>query len=97
MIDHQRDTIHDAVQSTLEDGELLTSWVLVAEVDHGNGRYLQHRAGTVTGSGPMVWTALGMLQAGVRVAEAQLRDSTVPPEGQVGGDEGDDGPLGGGG
>lgn len=73
--------IHEAVQESLEDGEALVSCVLVAEVSRPDGgRHLAHRATTVADDGMMSWTALGMLQAGVRVAEQQVAEATEAGE-----------------
>lgn len=75
------DPISEAVQSGFDEGELIVSWALVAEVLTSDGRrYLAHRAGDVSGNGPMVWSALGMLEAGVQVARDQLRDCTAPSD-----------------
>ncbi len=75
------DPVSEAVQQGFEDGELVVSWALVAEVLTTDGRrYLAHRAGDLSGDGPMIWSALGMLEAGVQVARDQLRDCTAPPD-----------------
>lgn len=69
--------IHEAVQSTLDDGHVLVQTCIVAEVLGPNGtRYLAHRATTVASEGMSAWTALGMLQASARVAELQVLEHT---------------------
>lgn len=71
--------VHEAIGGLLEEGELAISWVLTIDVaGPDSSRYLAHRAGGGADGedNPMAWTALGMLQASARVAEAQLLDQT---------------------
>lgn len=85
MAGEARRATHEALGGFLDEGELLVSWVVVAEVagpDHC--RYLVHRAGGgVDGTdAPMAWTALGMLQSGARLAEDQVAESSRDPDGE---------------
>jgi hypothetical protein len=78
--------VHEAIAGLLGEGEIAVSWVLTIDVAGVDGaRYLAHRAGGGSDGAerPMVWTALGMLRAAVRIAENQLDDCTE--------DAGDDG------
>lgn len=71
--------VHEAIGGLLDDGEFAMAWTLTIDVAGPDGqRYLAHRAGGgADGSEPpMAWTALGMLQASVVVAERQLCDCT---------------------
>lgn len=72
--------VSDAVQGTVEEGEIVVAFVLVAEVSRGDGgRHLVHRSGGMTGA-PYAWTALGMLQASARLAEEQVLAGSRPVE-----------------
>lgn len=85
-----RAKVHEAIRGLLDDGEIPICWVLTIDVAGTNDvRYLAHRAGGgADGSdAPMSWTALGMLQASVRLAEDQLRDCSVDADDE---DEDDD-------
>jgi hypothetical protein len=71
---------HEAISGLLDEGEIAVGWTLTIDVaGQDNVRYLAHRAGGgVDGSQrPMVWTAMGMLQASLDAARDQLRDSTT--------------------
>lgn len=76
--DAQR-AVHEALAGYLDEGELAVGWCLTIDVaGQDDVRYLAHRAGggfDGTDS-PMMWTALGMLQASVDVARRQLADCT---------------------
>lgn len=78
--------VHEAIGALLEDDEFAMSWCLTIDVaGPDNTRYLAHRAGGGADGtdGPMVWTALGMLESSVQVARDQLRDctaDTIDPE-----------------
>lgn len=80
--DGQRE-VHAAISSYLKDGEIAVAWTLTIDVaGPDERRYLAHRAGGgFDGTeSPKVWTALGMLTASLRVAEAQLSDCTEDVE-----------------
>lgn len=73
-----QEQVHEAIGAYLDEGELVTAWVLVVEVADSNGVTLMHRAGggddgTNT---PSVWEAIGMLRSGEIVAENQLGEQT---------------------
>lgn len=73
-------TVHRAIDSLLDDGEIAISWVLTIDIaGPDDTRYLAHRAGGGHDGteGPMAWTALGMLRASVILAEDQLLDMTT--------------------
>ena len=73
--------IHAAVEASLDDGDALIGCVIVADVSRADGgRHLAHRATTVAGDGMMTWTALGMLQAAVRVVADQVAQATEDHE-----------------
>lgn len=77
--DETASAVHEALGGYLDEGEIAISWCLTIDVAGADGkRYLAHRAGGGADGteGPMVWAALGMLQASVQVAEDQLRDCT---------------------
>lgn len=78
-IDAQQ-AVHAAIGRMLDDGEIAVSWVLTIDVaGPDDTRYLAHRAGGGFDGNdrPMAWTALGMLSAGVGMAQDQLREMTV--------------------
>ena len=67
--------VHQAITGFLDEDELAVGWVLTIDVaGPDERRYLKHRAGGgVDGEdAPMVWTALGMLQAAVAAGADQL-------------------------
>jgi hypothetical protein len=59
-----------------DDDEIVTRWVLTAEVVGPEHRYLAHRSGTADGEHPMIWDALGMLRSSVLWAEVEFVDAT---------------------
>lgn len=78
--DSAKRAVHDAIGGLLDDGEIAVAWTLTIDVaGPDDTRYLAHRAGGgIDGNdSPMIWTALGMLRAGLQVAERQLEDCTV--------------------
>ena len=86
--------VHDALRAMLDEDELAISWVLTIDVAGPDGtRYLAHRAGGgADGTDkPMVWTALGMLEASVELAREQLLDATVDSDDDEDAPEGDEG------
>jgi hypothetical protein len=72
--------VHDAMAGLLDEGELVSQWVLTMDVvGPDDTRYLAHRAGG-GGDGldrPTAWTALGMLEASAQLARDQLRMHTT--------------------
>ncbi len=71
--------VHEAISGLLREDEIAVAWTLTIDVAGADEvRYLAHRAGGGSDGNdkPMVWTALGMLRAGLQVAEDQLRDCT---------------------
>lgn len=71
--------VHDALKLYLDDDEIAVSWLLTIDVaGTDNVRYLAHRSGGGADGTeqPTVWTAVGMLKAGVLNAEDQLLDMT---------------------
>lgn len=75
MSDAADQAVHEALGLYLQEGEIAVAWTLTIDVAGQDGtRYLAHRAGAgVDGTdGPLVWHALGMLRASMRVAEQQL-------------------------
>lgn len=87
--------VHQAIQEhLLDEGEIAINWVLTIDVaGPDDTRYLAHRSGGgVDGEdGPMCWTALGMLQASVLLAEDQLREQTVSSDEEDEDDNSDEG------
>lgn len=80
MSDEKRRTIHEAIEQTLDDGEIAIAWSVTVDVAGVDGsRHLSHRygGGSDGTEPPAVWAVLGMLQAAERVAEVQLLESTV--------------------
>ena len=74
-----RTAVHRAIGTMLDENEIAIAWTLTIDVAGPDStRYLAHRAGGgADGTDPpMVWTALGMLRAGLQVAEDQLRECT---------------------
>lgn len=83
MSDEAARAVHDGVGLYLDEDEIAVSWVLTIDVAGPDGRrYLAHRAGGGHdgADAPMAWTALGMLQSSVRLAEDQMAGSTVDRE-----------------
>lgn len=82
MAHNPQEDVHEALRGYLDEGELITGWVVVAEVADVNGVRLIHRQGGGDGgtTPPSVWGAMGMLRAGEVVAEKQLGDWTSDPE-----------------
>lgn len=83
--------VHEALKEYLDEGEIPICWTLTIDIAGPEGtRYLAHRAGGgLDGTDtPMIWTAVGLLKAGLRVAENQLDDITYTPDED--GDEDDD-------
>lgn len=79
MSDDAKRAVHTAIGGLLDEGEIAVAWTLTIDVAGAEDvRYLAHRSGGgVDGLDvPMVWAALGMLRAGVQVAEDQLRACT---------------------
>lgn len=79
--DEARRRVHEAIGGLLDDGEIAISWCLTIDVAGPDDvRYLAHRAGGGHDGtdNPMAWVALGMLQASVVVAEAQVFEMTGP-------------------
>lgn len=73
--------IHEAIGSYLDEGEIAVAWILTVDVaGPDDTRYLAHRAGGgIDGTDrPMSWHALGMMKAGVMMAERQVSDATWP-------------------
>jgi hypothetical protein len=71
--------VHDAISAYLAESEIAVAWTLTIDVAGPDGsRYLAHRAGGgIDGrDAPMVWAALGMLRAAMKVAENQLAACT---------------------
>lgn len=70
----------EALGAFLDEGEIITGWIVSMEVVGPNGRYLAHRAGGGADGTeePKTWIILGMLDAGRIEAEDALRASTVP-------------------
>jgi hypothetical protein len=71
--------IQQAIQDSLDDGELVINWVLTVDIAGPDDmRYLAHRSGGgVDGTDhPMIWTALGMINAAKLVAESQAISAT---------------------
>lgn len=84
MSDAQR-LVNDAIQEAyLQEGEIVTGWIVVAEVADINGKRLIHRAGGGLGGEepPMIWTALGMLRGAVIAAEAEVNGAPPSREDQ---------------
>lgn len=82
--------IHDAIQATLPEGEVLVTWTLTADVASiDGGRYLAHRAGGGDdgNTSPTPWTALGMLRSSVEVAGRQVLENTRDPDPPIVGPE----------
>lgn len=82
-----RQRVHEAVTGLLDDGEIAIAWCLTIDVAGlGDVRYLAHRAGGGhDGSeSPTVWAALGMIRAGLLVAEQQLIDVTEDADDEEG-------------
>lgn len=80
--DTAQQTVHEAIGSMLDDGEIAVGWVLTIDVAGPDDvRYLAFRAGGGHDgtTGPMAWTAAGMLQSSLDVARGQLVDMTVDP------------------
>lgn len=85
--------VHEAIGGYLDEGEIAIAWTLTIDVaGPDDTRYIAHRAGGgIDGTNaPMVWTALGMLQASVGVAERQLAGYTYGLEDDDENDEGAD-------
>jgi hypothetical protein len=83
MNEEGQKAVHEALRFFLPEGEIPISWTLTIEVaGEDGGRYLAHRAGGgFDGTeAPMVWSALGLLSAGLRVAQRQLDDVTQDVE-----------------
>jgi hypothetical protein len=81
MSDHEeaQRAVHEAIGGYLDEGEIPIAWTLTIDVAGTDGtRYLAHRAGGGAdgADNPVVWTALGMLAAAVRVAENQVDEIT---------------------
>lgn len=80
----KRAAIHEALQASLDEGEVAVKWVAVIEVsytENGGGRFIQHRAGTLQPDDmPYVWDVMGLLRASEVVAEAQMLEQTRPAE-----------------
>ena len=76
-----REDVQEALKGFLDEGEIITGWVVVAEIADSSGTRLIHRAGggAEGNEPPMVWTALGMLRSGEVMAEKQLGDQTRDP------------------
>jgi hypothetical protein len=76
-----RTDVQEALGGFLKEGEIITGWCVVAEVADQNGRRLIHRAGggAEGTEPPMIWTAIGMLQTGQRMAEDQLAQRHKDP------------------
>jgi hypothetical protein len=75
--DHPAVAVHAAIGDYLDEGEIAVAWTLTIDVAGPDGtRYLAHRAGGgMDGTdAPTVWTALGMLRAGLLAAEQQVFD-----------------------
>lgn len=71
--------VHRALSESLDEGEIAISWVVTIDVAGPDDvRYLAHRAGGgVDGAdAPMTWHALGMLEAGAKLAADQVRECT---------------------
>lgn len=78
--DEAHSAVHEAIGDLLDDGEIAIAWTLTIDVaGPDQTRYLAHRAGGGAGGTdrPMIWAALGMLRAGLQVAEDQLRECTI--------------------
>lgn len=74
-----QETLHRAIQNILDEGEISVNWILTIDVAGPNDiRYLAHRSGGgVDGNdSPMIWHALGMINAAKVVAEKQVSDVT---------------------
>lgn len=57
--------LHQAITDhvTEDEGEVVTKWMLVAEVSYPNGgRFISHRAGTFDGDSPQIWDGLGLIE-----------------------------------
>lgn len=84
--DAAKQRVHEAIGDWLDDGEIPICWVLTVDVaGPDNVRYLAHRAGGGADGqdSPMAWTALGMMQSSVKLAERQVAersDFTVDDE-----------------
>jgi hypothetical protein len=78
-----REAVQDALGDFLREGEIITAWVVVAEVADAAGTHLIHRAGGgIEGNDPpMLWSAIGMLRSGEIMAEQQLADLNKDPPG----------------
>lgn len=75
--------VHEALGALLDNDEFVMSWVVTLDVaGPDERRYLAHRAGGGADGteNPTIWAALGMMEASVGVARAQLADATVDLE-----------------
>lgn len=71
--------VHEALRAYLDDGEIAIAWTLTIDVAGPDGiRYLAHRAGGGHDGteGPVVWAAVGMLEASLNVAREQIAEMT---------------------
>jgi hypothetical protein len=74
--DGQR-AVHGSIQDSYLTGEeVLVRWIFVAEVMTPEGKHLIYRAGGGDGGQEpgTAWEALGMLEAGVLLAERQVQE-----------------------
>jgi hypothetical protein len=82
MLHHmdELEAVHRAVADYVAaEGEILTQWMLVAEVaTPDGGRRLAHRGGGGYNGHdvPAMWTGLGMLEASAHTVRDQLTDVT---------------------
>lgn len=78
MSDEAKRAVHEAAKQFVDEGEIVTSWTMVAEVARPDGNHLIYRSGggfDGTDS-PMHWAVIGMLRSSAVVAEQELIDDT---------------------